>query len=85
MSSDVRGGESAPEGRKKLADGVSHRSRPSLVREPRKGAGREGLSALPPLPGLMRKKEPSSGGSRHRLISVVPPGPIRAFARRPTP
>lgn len=82
MSNCTRGGDSALEGRKKLAGGVSHRIRPSLIMEPRRGAGREGISAPPPLLGLMRKDGWNSGGSRHRLISMVPPGPIPTFTGR---
>ena len=83
MSSNTRSGDSAPEERKKLAGGVSHRHKSSLTMEPRRGTGRKRISAPPPLPGLMREDVGNSGGLRHRLISVGPPGPFSAFTRRP--
>ena len=60
-----------PEGERKLAGGASHRTGHPMKHRPGRGGRKARFPA--PLPGRVRSY-PGSGGSRHRLISVGPPG-----------
>ena len=74
-----------PEGRRRLAGGVSHRNVGKRA-EPRQGrriAKDERRPSRPtPLPGLAANLN-GSGGSRRRLISGVPPGLQTAYKSSP--
>ena len=67
-----------PEGLRKLAGGVSHRTLPEIGIPPRQGRQNGDfpfmVSRFRHPAGVPDPLKPPSGGSRHRLISVGPPG-----------
>jgi len=71
-----------PEGSWKLAGGASHRTRGKTGFRPGRGGGGASRRFPAPLPGRNRSP-PTSGGSRHRLISLIPPGWPEAASARP--